>query len=366
MFDNLYAAELNVAGVRDAARYGTEAQRILAETGAAVFGSYDRGAARIRSEVLLQELLPRAVELGNPKAIGDVWAGIVVSNALALRWRRANTSVATCLQHYRSQSDPLSFEISHTRWLDIWAQWNLGQWRPMMDGCNQMCEDALQRNDLFQWMVMSGAAGASAWLMRDQVEQCAKIREDNAKHVMPGVGIQMFNFTEWLANLHLTIYRGDFAKAWDQFESLRPGLMKLPFSRLQLTRVTVLSTGALICLHLLKTECDEQWAVRARGFLQQLKREQNAYADVLALLYGGLLRQLTSSTRTNKKEACRQLTLACQMAKSQQLRPYQLAAQDAIDTVVSGEAVGHLADRMHRHGVKMPVRFSRLYTVDLD
>ncbi|TWT79812.1 Serine/threonine-protein kinase PrkC [Planctomycetes bacterium CA13] len=363
-FDNLYAAELNSRGAIDALRYGTESQRILAEIGETVFGCYDRGMVRVRSEIALQELLSRANALGSSKTIGDVWAGVTFSHVFSMRWQRVGAALETCLQHYRAPSDPLSFEILHTRWFQPWALWHTGRWHQMVEASSEMQDDAKQRNDLLEWLMVSGAMGASAWLVRDQASECSRIRDENAKSLQSNPNVQAFDFTEWIAKIHLKLYQGDFESGWDEFKILAPQLKKLPFSRFQLWRVLTASLGALLCLHLLKTTSDEKWSKLAKKHIEQLKREQNAFADTLSLLYGGLLLTMTQPDQASRNQTESLFVEAIALAKAQHLRPYQLAAEDALSVLQTGQSQGSLIERMHRHGVKRPSRFARLYTVE--
>ena len=371
MFDNLHAAELNLAGTIDASRFGSESQRIIAEAGEAVFGCYDRGQTRIRSEMALQELLPRAIANGDKKAIGDVWAAIVHSHSFALRWKQVQGSLEICMQHYRSQAKPVRFEIAHTRWQESWALWNLGRWTSMIELSSELQESAKHRNDLFEWMSFSGGLGASAWLALDQVKECERIRKENAETVASNVGIQIFDFAEWLASTHLQIYLGQFDRAWDVFRSLERDLNRLPFSKVQLVRSSISVTGALICLHRLRESTRNQTVDQAqirttRKYLRNLKRERNPYCDAVGSLYGGSLSMITAQDEFDRTEAKSMFNHALEISTAEQLRPFQLAAQDALALLESGESPGMLQERMIRHGIKRPDRFSRLYTIPYD
>ncbi|TWU45773.1 Serine/threonine-protein kinase PrkC [Novipirellula aureliae] len=370
MFDNLHAAELNLAGTIYASRYGSESQKIMAEAGEAVFGCYDRGRTRIRSEMSLQQLLPRAIACGDRKVLGDVWAATVHSHSFAMRWKQVQSSLEICMQHYRSQTKPVRFEIAHTRWQESWALWNLGRWSSMLKLSAELEEDAKQRNDLFEWMSFSGGLGASAWLARDQVKECEQIRKENAKTVASNVGIQLFDFAEWLASIHLQVYLGHFDSAWDTFRSMERDLKRLPFSRVQLIRASVSLTGALICLHRLRENArdhaiDQNPIRKTRYYLRKLSREHNPYCDAVSSLYAGLLSALTAQTVSDRTRAKDRFSDAIEISTAEQLRPFQLAAQDALTILEGGESPGLLHERMVRHGIKRPDRFARLYTIEL-
>ncbi|WP_345683749.1 serine/threonine-protein kinase PknK [Novipirellula caenicola] len=363
MYDNLHAAELNVTATNLAARYGNEIDRILVEVGAAVFGSYNHGSKRIRSELALQDLLPRAIATGNPKAIGDVWAGITFSQALAMRWSSVPASFDACVHHYSASNEVLTLEVCHLRSASLMAHWHIGRWAAMMRTCDQMLEDFKLRNDQFQWIVVSSGFGASTWLMRDRVTDSERVREKNAESLTACDGAQLFNFLEWTAYVQLDLYKGHFEQAWQRIQQLRSSRIKLSALMLQSNRVILEQFVALTALHQLKKDPAGGWGKFVETAIRRLHREHGAFAKTVAYFYEGLLLYLTATSTSDFADARKQLVIAWEMSKEQRLRPYQLAAEDMIATIDHGESEGRLIARMERHGIVDAERFLRLYTI---
>ncbi|WP_372719886.1 serine/threonine-protein kinase PknK [Novipirellula sp.] len=363
MYDNLHAAELNITAANLAVRYGSEADRILVEVGAAVFGSYNHGSKRIRSELALQDLLPRAIATGNSKMIGDVWAGIAFSQALAMRWNRVAASFDACVHHYSASSEPLTLEVCHLRSVYLMAHWHVGRWTAMIKTCDQMLDDFKQRNDQFQWIIASSGCGASTWLMRDRVIDSEQVRHKNSESLAACGGTQMLDFLEWTAHVHLDLYKGHYDQAWQRIMQLRSSKANLSALMLQCNRVMVEQFVALTALHQLKKDPAGPWVKSIETAIRRLHREQGAFAKTVAYFYEGLLLQLTATSTSDFADARKQLVIAWEMSKEQRLRPYQLAAEDMIATIDDGESSGRLIARMERHGIADPLRFSRLYTI---
>ncbi|WP_442510052.1 serine/threonine-protein kinase PknK [Novipirellula sp. SH528] len=363
MYDNLHATELNITAANLAQRYGSEADRILVEVGVAVFGTYNHGSKRIRSEVALQDLLPRAIATKDLKVIGDVWAGIAFSQALAMRWSSVAASVDACVQHYNELSEPLTLEVCHLGSVNLLAHWHVGHWTQLMKSCDQMLDDFKQRNDQFQWIIASSGCGASTWLMRDQVVDSEQVRHKNAEKLAACDGAQLFDFLESTAQIHLDLYKGHYDQAWQRIQELRSSRTNLSVLMLQSNRVMLEQFVALVALHRLKKDPAGEWGKFVESAIRHLHREHSAFAKTVAHFYEGLLLHLKASSTSDFADARKQLVIAWEMSKEQRLRPYQLAAEDVIATIDNGESPRRLIARMERHGVVDPLRFSRLYTI---
>jgi hypothetical protein len=136
---------------------------------------------------------------------------------------------------------------------------------------------------------------------------------------------------------------------------------------MQLIRVVGQSLGALAALHNLYVHESDQWASRIRTLTRQLRREQISYARVLANLYEGLLLyRVAGRNQSMFDQAAGLLQEARDEGFQDRLRPYQLAAEDALASIHTGESLGLLRDRMKNKNVVRPSRLGRLYTVITD
>ena len=369
IFDHLDAVKLNFAGGRLAIKYGTLVQRVHIAVSEAVFGCYDRGRKRLESQASLVRMEPEVSKLKSDRASGDLWSGIAYSHALACRWNQVNQPVQTAIGHYRCVSDSPGFETIYTSWLDIWANWNLGRWTDMVSVADEMVDNALRRNDLLQMVMVTGGFGRGAWLARDLVGEVDRIYRRSPSFDYQKKGTQLLHVFEWMASLHELIYQGDYTAGWKRYQDLAPTLRSMPQSRMQLIRVCQQSMGTLLALHNLNMNPSERWISRARLCTQQLRREQIDYARVLADLYDGLLQRQIGRMRRNEKALQRSRPLlesARNLAEEQHLRPFQLAAEDALLAVQNGCSSQRLLDRMRGQHVTKPERLIRLYTVTED
>ncbi len=120
---------------------------------------------------------------------------------------------------------------------------------------------------------------------------------------------------------------------------------------------------ALVGLHLLKQNPQGPWGKQVKKAIVRLRRERNPFAEAMAHFYEGLLLQLTACSPKDIAEARKHLVIAWEMSKEDRLRPYQLAAEDAIAVIDHGKSAGRLIQRMDHHGIVDSQRFSRLYTI---
>ncbi len=364
MFDNLYSAELYMTGSLLASKYGTEVERVHTIVGQSVYGCYDKGAKRTASEATLRNMQAHVEKLQNSRASADWWAGTAFSHALSCRWIQVIEAAQKSVSHYEHASDASGFEIAHTRWTEIWACWNLGRWDSMMQISDAMFEDAIRRNDLFQRMIVTSGIGCSAWLARDRTSELDRIRDEDDK-LLADSSMQMFHLFGWFTSVQRMIYGGEFDKAWRYWKAMAPVLNKLPYSRLQLIRLVGRSLGVLVSLHMLGGRDSTIWVRRIGKLVRRMRREQLPYACMLANLYDGLLRMRLEADRMSpgSQNARRLLLAASSEAKQLGLRPFQLAADDALSQFDEGRSLGLLCGEMRHQGIECPRLFERLYTL---
>ncbi len=366
VFDNLYAAELSLAASQLSLKYGSPSQRIHFAIGESVFHCYDNGQRRIVGETNLLALKPHVDDLNCEFTSGEFWAGMAYSHALACRWAQVSQPVQTSLQHYQKAGNLLGFELAHTQWLDQWANWNLGRWRMMRATVNRALEDALRRNDLLQQVLTCSGLGAAAFLTSDQVDRLQRLQAANLEYDCEPGSTQLLHVFDWLASMQVLLYQGRFDEAWNRFESMEPELRRLPFSGIQLFRVTRAMLGAITALHQLTQDFSDTWRLRAQVRIDQLRNEHLAYSTMLANYFEGLLQLCVA--RHERSDAAEQtarklLVDAQSQALACRLRPYQLAAEDKLAEIQTGRSLGRLEERMSQQQIANPQSFLRLYTI---
>ncbi len=306
---------------------------------------------------------PHVEQLQNPHASGDLWAGIAYSHVLSCRWNQVVDAVQTSIENYQAQPDPIGFEIAHTQWLQTWAFWHLGHWNWMFQTCDEILDDAVRRNDQFERLVVTQAYGCCAWLGRDRTSELDSLgRSEGRSGKQP---MQLLDLFGQIGSLQYMIYEGRYDEAWHGWEVLDSEVNRMPYRKMQFLRIVRYSLGTLISLHKLDGIDRETVSRRISGLVGRLRGERLPFADVLANLYDGLLqaRQATDEGDSRRDAARVHLHAARDQAGVLGLRPFELAAADALAEIDGGAAAGHLREAMRLEGIARPAYFERLYTV---
>ncbi len=369
MFDTVYAAELNLAAARLARKQGTLEQRIHVAVGESVFGSYDKGSKRVASLSNLLTLIPIADRSGSDQAKGDVWAGLAYAHALSCRWEQVERPMVSSVESYRRIDRSHGFEIAHVCWLGLWADWNMGRWKSMLQLSDNLFEEASRRNDLFQQQITYGGFGGNAWLVRDRSKALERMRTRDLANQKLGPG-ELLSFFDRIVQCNIAIYDGKFDDAWKLYGELRTQGKKLPFDGIQCFRIARQGLGALIGLHCNQDQPNQQWVKHVRRLTLELRSEQIRYARIMADFFDALLhRQIADSENSEpavkhaREVAVKLFELTQTAAKDANLRPIQLASADELAAIETGHSAGLLRERMIAHGVVAPERLALLYTV---
>ena len=379
MFDSLYSAELNVTAASLVSDYGDDAQRIHVAVGESVYGCYGPGKQRNDGEAILLALSQYVCPKHHPESQADVWAGIASAHTLSCRWEQVDSPLRLAVEAYQSFSSDSSFELAHTQWMGLWSNWHLGRWQKLMIEGESMIADATKRGDLYMQMLTTGGFGAASWLAGDRVDQLQHAMLANEQSEFDNRQMEFFQFFQWMAEIQFACYQGDFKSAWKTFRSSEPALCRYPFRKIQMIRIVRASFGSLIALHCMMDGDASLWSRQVKSRTRQLRQENNSFADLVADLHDGLLYEVltrNSGKSTHQARAIDLLTRAAKQSEHHRLRPYELAAKDAIsrlesqfaevkvDDVHQAEPAEQLFARMRRHGVACPEKLARLYTLD--
>lgn len=314
---------------------------------------------------------------GNQFEAAEVWAGLSYLEALAMRWSQVPYAVDTSIEKYNSQIEPLRFEIAHTRWLRLWADWQLGRWENMRSVASEMIADAKRRNDTYQYFMATSAYGGNVFLMSDESENhrvSATYSEDLA---LESDELQFIDFCRWIQGIQRGIYRGEYAAASKRVAEMKSAIEGSLIGKIPLMTVTLDFYTALVALHLQQQFLDknrhqnesleapstsEQDGHRevANRAISSLRSSQNAYADMLAALMEGIQNRICG----NQDQACASLAAAAESASESGLFPFQLAAEDALLNLTQPDApADSLRQRMTNKRIAKPHQLERLYTV---
>lgn len=363
LFDNQYAAELSLAGTLLATTHGDAKEKVHAAVARAVFGCYDKGRRRIESEASLLMLKPLVERIGHHTATGDLWAGIAYSHALACRWDQVGQPVETAVKYYDRLTDTHGFEVAHTRWLDLWANWHLGRWDAMRQLGDRMFEDATRRDDLFQRVVAMGGYGVGTWLIRDRTDELQIVQRQTREMLGETEQVQLFHVFDWIASIQTMLYQGNYEQAWQTHQSFEPTMRRQPFRQLQMLRTAQSLLGATISWNRLVTEQSNHWVAPLESFVRSLRQEQTGFADVMADLFGGLMLSQQADSNATGEQALTMLKRASEQSRQRRLRPYYLIAEDAIGSIESGHGDQLIQQKMRKANVARPDRLQRLYAL---
>jgi hypothetical protein len=288
------------------------------------------------------------------------------SHALSCRWDQVSQPVDKSMDYYQQVGAFHGFEVAHTKWIDLWAKWNLGRWEKMSTVVDEMLDDARRRNDLLRQRLTCSGFGGAAFLLGDRTDELQRLLEANQAVGCDSDQVQVLDALDWIASIQFQLYQGDYAGAWQRFESLDGELRRLPFARIQLFRVSRAMLGALTAIHNLAGDFQDIWRVRAAARILQLRQESLPYAEMLASFYDGLLHHrvaIQGRSESARGIARDHLAKARQQAIAFHLRPFQLAAEDLLSEIETGQSWGALMRRMNKQGVVRPEAFARLYTI---
>ena len=319
---------------------------------------------------MLTSLRHRLAQQSSCKATAEVWAGIGYIETLAMRWSAVPIAVDASVRNYRGNSEPLRFEVSHTRWMRMWADWHLGRWDSMRSDAAEMVEDAQRRNDSYQQFVATSGYSGNAFLISGRTADLERFTHENCS-IAADVG--EFEFVDFFRRLQLvqfSLFIGDFEDSGTQVLAMKRALQKSLIRRVGLVQTAVEFTTALVSLHLRQMRmldpevCVPKSPITSpgvvRGAIRQLRGQSSDFPRMLAAMLSGIRKRMMGRTESAAKsfEAARAAS-----AKLGWL-PYELAADDALLNLAKPDAdADSLRQRMANHHVADAAKLERLYTV---
>ena len=361
MFDNLLAAEMNLTGTLDAIACGSDARRLYAALGQAVFGCYDRGPRRASGEQLLADLRDRIVATGDVKLTADYWSAVGNCHVCSCRWSAALTPLADAVGTYETLSEPHGFEIGHSRWAQLWSHFYLGQLRRMRELSARMMDDAFHRRDRLAEILAVAGLGGAVWLARDESPPRATVRPQTSSAGAQAAW-EIIDVFGWIGQMQSLVYQGrwDAADAHHREHAYR--LKRHPFRGIQLIRVHREIFAALLAVRrYVEGSGPGAGDGEAAEPLTRLRGERLPFATQAADLLEGV-------TRLRDRDAGRARELlgrAATSAGAAGVKPWQLAAEDGLSYLETGRWGFRLRQHLDDEGVVEPERFERLYTVRL-
>ncbi len=356
MLDNLYGAELALSGSIRAMGTGSRAQQLRSDIGVAVYGSYEPGMQRQRSELALTDLLARAEALGDPKALGDCHGAIAATHLLALRWSAVVEPTKNALKAYSECGDGQSFEIAHTQFHLLLAYMHLGRIGDLQTLSQVMYDSSIARNDLLGRAMACSGAGAFGWLAGHRLIEFDASRME-MRSDLKRQGIQFIDFAEFMAMQFRLIYDGRWDEAEAGFENSVKFIKNMPCSGIQICRADWCEFHSLVMLNQFDRHPTKSNLRRASVLISKLRKEKVPYCDAVADLHEGYLCSLTSQSA----KARHLFMLAERQATQLGVVPISMAARDAIELLTSPSCSNRLHQYLRSEGVVRPESYANLY-----
>lgn len=374
MFDLQLALQLVVHGGERAEANGDLASRAHFGAMASVWQSVASGdSVRVldQSRDRLVRMVRHAEAAEDRMAIAEIWSGIAYLETLAMRWSHVPYAVDTSIQHYGQRSEPLRFEIAHTRWLSFWSDWNLGRWDSMRSNAMEMVADAGRRNDYYQQLVATSGYGGNVFLFADDVERARTLTSQNRRIRTSRQSVQFADFFIWMQDVQQRIYLGEFETARESILRMRSEINSSMLDQIPLIKATLDFFTTLTALHLQQSavvdssdgaarELPAEWLADVRQGIEGLGMLDNGYSNTLMQLFTGIQNRIQGKT----DDAMGQFVLAAESASEFGLFPFQLAAEDALLNLSKpGADADSLRHQMTNQRIAQPECLERLYTV---
>jgi serine/threonine protein kinase len=375
MLDFRGSMKLVLHGCRHALQEGTPHDRVHFGTMANVWTALLSGK-QIKTidqcRLSLRTLLGRLRNQSSSRTTAEIWSGIAFVETLAMRWSEVPGAVDASVIEYIADSQPRRFEIAHTRWLRLWADWHLGRWDKMRSMAHEMAEDAGRRNDTYQQLVSTAGYGGNVFLFDDNLDRLKKFGADNQRIVSDTGEVEWVHFFQWMQSVQQSLYSGKFDAASRQVLEMRQSISESLIRRIPLVQVTLDFFTSLVALHL-RQEQSIQAASGKRSprspltdpsvvsnAVRRMNSQASDYPKMLAALIEGINQRLTGKATAAAEAFGRAADLASQLG----LFPYQLAAEDGLLNLnEGGRESDSLRQRMVNQRIRQPRQVERLYTV---
>lgn len=375
MLDFRSTMRLVLHGSQLALQHGTPEEKIHFGARASIWTAILAGRQTKFLDLSLETLQSQLTRLRNEstsKITAEILSGIAFVETLAMRWNKVPGAVDACVVDLISDAQPLRFEIAHTRWLRLWADWHLGRWDAMRAMSHEMVEDACRRNDSYQQLVATTGYSGNAFLFAGKIDQLRQLCLDNNRIVSDTGELELVHFLQWMQSVQQSLYLGDFNAASVQVVDMRQEIGNSLIRRIPLVQVTLDFLTSLVSLHLRQEYAQVSPPTKrkhpspladpsvVRNAIRRLDNQVCDYGKMLGALVRGIERRLAGK----KIKAAEAFQNAALIASQLGLFPFQLAAEDGLLNIRnSGSDADSLCQQMLNQRIDHPKMLERLYTV---
>lgn len=308
---------------------------------------------------------------------GNMYSCLGYVATIKSEWRGVTEVIDEALVHFRNDDNPMSFEVSQARWLEIWARWNLGNWQQMQEVFHELLGDAKRRSDLLQLMLTTTGFCGNALLCQDDVESLLALHQECEALCGKTDNLELVDFFHWVQAVNLDLYQGQIASAAAKVHWMLSEIEEATVAGMPVIKLSALQLAVLTCLHLQQ----RAWGQRGEGLavespvfsdrsplreadyvnslLVQLA-ELGDFGECLAAFYRGIF-----ACQVGSMAAAREHFLeAAELSDQGELLPFQLAAADWLAYLDDPYATTESLQRLMRaEGIQCPDKLQRLFTV---
>ncbi len=361
LYDNSYALELILAGMRALNRSAEPSLRLAAQVPYAVIGSYNPGPRREEGEKILQQVTATAQLWGAAESLAEVHSGWGQLHFLLGQWAPCAVQSQLAIDHYTRLGERNSFEINHMRFPLLWSLYALGRFSNLRSLTQQMSRQADERSDRFMHQVTHAGLAGVSWLVIDDPVSMRK-RHLEAADFLRGTDAAIADLIAGLAPTLRWIYLDRPQSALRYIQVLVTGKRTVMLRRMQILRVLYEQYSTLAALRLASMQPAQSasWLAKAEKGCRRLHQEATPYAELMAVYHAA---QISEQKRDLQRSRCL-YEQAIRLANEQQILPIEYAATDQLEKI-DGTGQGHsLRQHLVAEGVSNPARFARLFGVD--
>jgi eukaryotic-like serine/threonine-protein kinase len=242
--DHDLAVTYNARHLRLALRLGDPARiaRGLAlESAALAAAGRDRPAAELLDEA-------RKLALSAGDSYGQAWSELAAAVSLCGtgQWRDALRETRAASEALRNGCRCVGFEHTAVALTQVTALYYLGELGDLARLVPARVRDAEERGDRLGSLALRSGLGNAAWLVGGDVDAAVRAC-DQAREGWHNGAANLLHL-DMIARIHLALYRGDRAGAWQVIEDCWSAWQQSPMARLRRPRIEALHARAMAAL----------------------------------------------------------------------------------------------------------------------
>jgi hypothetical protein len=189
-----------------------------------------------RSDALVAQAQALAERLGNAHALGLTAMEAATVWFMRGEFRRARESFERAEQLFRDRCAGVAAELATTYALKLYSHFYLGELAALAQMVPDHMRQAEERGDLFAVLSAKVSYSNIYWLISDDAEG-ARREADDAVNRWSSDGFHVQHFASLTAQVHIDLYRGDGAAAWQRVQAQWRALTGSILFRVQSSRM---------------------------------------------------------------------------------------------------------------------------------